>query len=76
MTQDIERRGNNTFGDTLGLTDTDIQGHVLRAGYDVTKNLNLGAAYYIGQRINGGSSATANEADKAQMLQLEATYKF
>ena len=66
----------NAFGDTLGLTDTDIQGHILRAGYDVTKNLNLGGAYYIGQRINGGSTATANEADSARMLQAEATYKF
>jgi len=66
----------NTFGDTLGLTDTDLQGHILRAGYDLTRGLNLSAAYYIGQRINGGSTATANEADKAQMLQLEATYKF
>lgn len=66
----------NTFGDTLGLTDTDIQGHILRAGYDVTKNLNLGAAYYIGQRINGGSSRRENTADSAKMLQLEATYTF
>jgi hypothetical protein len=66
----------NTFGDTLGLTDTDLQGHLPRAGYDLTKGLNLSAAYYVGQRINGGSTKTANEADKAQMLQLEATYKF
>ncbi len=66
----------NTFGDTLGLTDTDLQGHILRTGYDVTKNLNVGAAYYLGQRLNGGSSKTENVADSARMLQLEATYTF
>ncbi len=66
----------NTFGETAGLTDTDLQGHVLRVGYDVTRNVNIGAAYYLLNRINGGSSETVNDADKAQLLQIEATYKF
>ncbi len=66
----------NTFGDTAGLTDTDLQGHVFRASYDVTKNVNVGLAYYLLARINGGSTKTANEADQAQLLQIEATYKF
>lgn len=66
----------NTFGDTAGLTDTDLQGHVVRLAYDVTKNVNVGASYYLLERINGGSTPTVNEADKAQLVQIEATYKF
>lgn len=66
----------NTFGDTAGLTDTDLQGHVIRASYDLTKNINIGAAYYLLNRINGGSTKAVNDADKTQLLQVEASYKF
>ena len=66
----------NTFGDTAGLTDTDIEGHVFRLGYDVTKNANLGISYSLLNRINGGSTKTVNEADKAQLVQAEILYKF
>ena len=66
----------NAFGDTAGLTDTDLQGHVFRAGYDVLGNVNVGAAFYLLDRIDGGSSKTVNDADRAQLLQLDVTYKF
>ena len=66
----------NTFGDTAGVTDTDIQGHALRLGYDVTRNVNLSLAYYLLSRINGGSTKTVNEADSAELIRAEVLYKF
>ncbi len=61
------------FGETAGLQDTDIQGHVLKLGYSPVKNVTLGASLLYLQRIN---NVVASEADAAQLLQLDAVYKF
>ena len=60
------------FGETAGLVDTDVQGHLFKVGYDVTKNFTLGASYYMLDRI---SPVTAGTANNAKMLQLDAVYK-
>jgi hypothetical protein len=66
------------FGETAGLTDTDIQGHVLRLGYNLTANCNIGTSYMLLNRINGGSEniGSSTQADQAQLLQLDLNYKF
>ncbi len=66
------------FGETAGLVDTDIQGHIVRLGCDLTRNLNLGASYLLLSRIKGGSSndAASAESDSAKLLQLDLVYKF
>lgn len=67
------------FGETAGLVDTDIRGHVLRLGYDLTKNCSLGASYYNLERRKGGSgndSSGSSFADSAQLVQLDLNYKF
>ncbi len=66
------------FGETAGLTDTDIQGHVLRLGYNLTANCNIGASYMLLNRIDGGSGniGSSTQADQAQLLQLDLNYKF
>ena len=66
------------FGYTSGLQDTDLQGHVFRLGYDVTKNFNLGATWYLLNRIEGGSkdNKTVNSPDTSSLVQLDAVYKF
>jgi len=61
------------FGETAGLRDTDVQGHVLKLGYNVSKNFELGATWMMLDRI---SEVAATEPDRAQMLQLDAVYKF
>jgi len=66
------------FGETAGLTDTDIQGHVLRLGYNLTANCNVGVSYMLLNRINGGSEniGASTQADQAQLVQLDLNYKF
>lgn len=61
------------FGETAGLRDTDIQGHLLRVGYQVTEDFTVSLTAYLLSRI---SDVKNNEADKAQMLQLDLSYKF
>jgi len=61
------------LGETAGLRDTDIQGHLVRLGYQMTENCSLGATYYLLNRI---SDVKTSEADKAQMLQVDLSYKF
>ena len=65
------------FGETAGLQDTDIQGHIIRLSYDVKKNLNVGATLFILQRINGGDAvARDGQADSTNLVQVDAVYKF
>ena len=66
------------FGETGGMMDTDMQGHIFRVGYDVTKNVNVGGTLMLMNRINGGSGTNAaiNAADKANLIQLDVVYKF
>jgi len=66
------------FGETAGLTDTDIQGHIIRLGYDITKNCNVGGSLMMLQRNKGGTATRAAnaEADKAALVQLDLNYKF
>jgi hypothetical protein len=61
------------FGETAGLQDTDIQGHVLKLGYSPTKNVTIGASLFMLDRIN---NVVASEANASQLLQLDAVYKF
>ncbi|OGV72184.1 MAG: hypothetical protein A3K19_32900 [Lentisphaerae bacterium RIFOXYB12_FULL_65_16] len=61
------------FGETTGLNDTDLQGHVIKLAYAPLKNLSLGTTLYLLERIEDVKST---EADKAQLLQFDASYKF
>jgi hypothetical protein len=61
------------FGETAGLQDTDILGHVVKLAYNPTKNVTLGASAFFLQRIQ---EVKATEADAARLFQLDAVYKF
>lgn len=64
------------FGETGGMMDTDLQGHVFRLGYDVSKNFNIGASLMLMNRINGGSVNGGANPDRANLIQIDAVYKF
>jgi hypothetical protein len=64
------------FGETGGMQDTDMQGHIFRLGYDVSKNFNIGGTYMLMNRINGGSVNTGTSPDRASLIQIDAVYKF
>jgi outer membrane murein-binding lipoprotein Lpp len=65
------------FGETAGLMDTDVQGHKIGLSYSPVKNLEIGLATYLLDRINGGSEETGKkEADSTTCMQLDAVYKF
>jgi hypothetical protein len=61
------------FGYSAGLEDTDLQGHVFKVAYAPLKNLSLSANLYLLERIEEVKEA---EADKAQLVQVEALYRF
>lgn len=57
------------FGDTAGLTDTDVKGHKISAGYKVTKNFALGLTYMDVTSIDGFDR-------DGELYQLDFKYKF
>lgn len=63
------------FGETAGLRDTDIKGHAFRLGYNITKNLNVGAAYLMLERINSDDVNDASP-EEARLVQVDAVWKF
>lgn len=61
------------FGETAGLQDTDLQGHLVKLAYSPTKNVTLGASVFLLERIK---EVLASDASASRMFQLDAVYKF
>ncbi len=57
------------FGDTAGLTDTDVRGHKISIKYKMKDTITLGGAYMDLEEINGADR-------KGELFQLDLVYKF
>ena len=62
------------FGETGGMQDTNLQGHIIKVGYDVTKNFNVGGSLMLMSAID--NKANNSKAGNATLIQLDAVYKF
>ncbi len=57
------------FGDTAGLTDTDVKGHKISLKYKLKDTISLGGTYMDLEEINGSHR-------EGELVQLDLIYKF
>jgi len=62
------------FGETGGMQDTNLMGHLIKVGYDVTKNCNIGGTLMLMDAISNPNKNA--KAGSASLLQLDLVYKF
>ncbi len=62
-------RADSDFGDTAGMTSTDVKGHKVSVKYKLKDTLSLGSTYMDLEEISGSSR-------EGRLVQLDLVYKF